>query len=400
MKRTVLEIMSGLVVLVLLASLHHQVAHLRTQSKEVEALRSLVRTTIANASSKQEINAVRSELLSHVDGRFTDLSKRVDAADKGFREVSGLRSEVDAARREADLRKAEVSRDVSKTRQLMDSYQDEIRARERNLEASLRTNREVLERLAGKVAVHPEVLTKEMLLPTVQLNGEDTVGSGTLVKSAKNPETGEVESYILTSYHVVRNIFADSPRARTEGIAVNIYGSQATEDLADMISYDEKIDAALLRLRSDTIYQRVAKVLPRGLAKEVQVWDPIFALGCPLGNDPVPSGGAISSKSNVLNGTNYWMINAPTYYGNSGGGVFLAESTYLVGIFSKIYTHGRGNPVVVPHMGLCTPIDLVYGWLEREGHLDVISQPENPEQVLASLRYTEPAAMPAATPAK
>lgn len=400
MKRTVLEIISGLVVLVLLASLHHQVAHLRTQNQEVESLRSLVRTTIANSSSKQDISAVRNELLNHFDGRFIDLGKQVDAANKGALEASGLRIEVDAARREADLLKLEISRDVSQTRQLVDSYQTEFRAWERNLEASLRTNRKVLEQLAGKVAVHPEVLTREMLLPTVQLNGDDTVGSGTLVKSAKDPETGEVETYILTSYHVVRNIFTDSPRTLKEGIAVNIYGLQATEDLADMVSYDQKIDAALLRLRSDTIYQRIAKVLPRGLAKRVEVWDRIFAIGCPLGNDPVPSGGTISSKTNILNGTNYWMINAPTYYGNSGGGVFLAESTYLVGIFSKIYTHGRGNPVVVPHMGLCTPIDLVYGWLDREGYGDVIDQPQDIDQVIATLRYTEPTASPAAAPGK
>ncbi len=38
----------------------------------------------------------------------------------------------------------------------------------------------------------------------------------------------------------------------------------------------------------------------------------------------------------------------------------------LIGVFSKIYTHGKGTPVVVPHMGLCTPIELVYEWLEKE----------------------------------
>jgi hypothetical protein len=35
-------------------------------------------------------------------------------------------------------------------------------------------------------------------------------------------------------------------------------------------------------------------------------------------------------------------------------------------VFSKIYTHGRNAPVVVPHMGLCTPIAAVYEWLAAE----------------------------------
>ena len=68
------------------------------------------------------------------------------------------------------------------------------------------------------------------------------------------------------------------------------------------------------------------------------------------------------------------MISAPTYYGNSGGGIFLADGRRLLGVFSKIYTHGRGNPVVVPHMGLCTPMSAIYAWLDAEGYGDVIPQ--------------------------
>ncbi len=390
MKRTLLEIVSGLVVLVLLASLHHQVAHLQSQNEEVDALRSLVRSTIANSSSKQDISEVRQELIDHMNGQLITLGDKVDAAERGVQEAHDLKGEVDAARREASMLKEEIERDYDQTRQLVDSYQDELRAKEKTLEDSMRSNWEILEELAGKVAKDPEVLTHEMLLPTVQLNGEDTVGSGTLVKSAKNSETGEVENYVLTSYHVVRNIFADTPSAKEDGIAVSFFGTQATEDLADMVSYDEKIDAALLKLRSSVVYPRVATVLPRGLAAAVQVWDPIFAIGCPLGNDPVHSSGAVSSKANLLNGTNYWMINAPTYYGNSGGGVFLSESYYMIGIFSKIYTHGRGNPVVVPHLGLCTPMDLVYAWLDRDGFEDAIPQPDNLDTAVARLRYTAP----------
>ncbi len=81
--------------------------------------------------------------------------------------------------------------------------------------------------------------------------------------------------------------------------------------------------------------------------------------------------GQISSLANELSGSNYWMINANTYFGNSGGGVYLADSHQLIGVFSKIYTNGKGNPVVIPHMGLCTPIGLVHDWLADKdfGHL-------------------------------
>ncbi len=67
------------------------------------------------------------------------------------------------------------------------------------------------------------------------------------------------------------------------------------------------------------------------------------------------------------------MINAPTYFGNSGGGIYRADTKQLIGVFSKIYTHGKGNPVVVPHMGLCTPMEQIYAWLATE-NLDHLLQ--------------------------
>jgi hypothetical protein len=62
------------------------------------------------------------------------------------------------------------------------------------------------------------------------------------------------------------------------------------------------------------------------------------------------------------------MISAPTYIGNSGGGIFDAESHELLALFTKIYTHGTVRPMVVPHMGLATPLIAVYDWLDRVGY--------------------------------
>jgi hypothetical protein len=59
------------------------------------------------------------------------------------------------------------------------------------------------------------------------------------------------------------------------------------------------------------------------------------------------------------------MINAPTYYGNSGGGIFNGETHELIAVFSKIYTHGSTRPIVIPHMGLAVPMTLVYPWLDE-----------------------------------
>jgi S1-C subfamily serine protease len=388
MKRTLLEITCGLGVLVLLASFHHQLSRLRTETKDVPMLRELVADAVAKAGSKDDLSAIRRELTKQLERKLEDLETKVASAAHGSDEAKLLRQQFAQAKQEVEQMKAEVARDASRTKELVDAYGNEMRAKESRTEATVKEASQELKSLAGRVVPDPERLTREMLAPTVQLNGEDTVGSGTLIWSGTNTKTKQVESYVLTSYHVIRNILADCQKARREGIAVTIYTeSGKSETQGDMIAHDEKIDAALLKLRSDKVWPRTARVMPLQEAQAIKVWDPVYAVGCPLGNDPIPTRGEVASTKNELNGTNYWMINAPTYFGNSGGGIYRGTSHELVGVFSKIYTHGKTTPVVVPHMGLCTPITAVHEWLGREKLAFVL---ECPPQLDAQAQLATP----------
>ena len=62
------------------------------------------------------------------------------------------------------------------------------------------------------------------------------------------------------------------------------------------------------------------------------------------------------------------MVSSPAFFGNSGGGVFLADSLELIGVFSKIYTHGSYRPQLVTHMGLAVPLDVRHDWLADMGY--------------------------------
>lgn len=377
MKRTLLEIVSGLAVLVLLASFHHQISRLKGQTKEVDSLRAMVRDAVArSSSSEQEIAAMRGQLMERLEAKLKTLEIRVTEAAAGSEEALRLKQELDDARNETNRFRTEMARDFGRTKELVGMYHEEVQAIDRKASESIFAAQGQLQRLSELLTPEPALLNDQLLAPAVQLNGDDTVGSGTLVYSGANPETGSVETYVLTSYHVVRNILAESPKASREGVLVTIYKERnEREDVrGDMVCHSEDIDAALIKLRTNKTYAKVARVIPKDAAAEVKVWDPIYAVGCPLGNDPIPTQGEISSVKNVLRGSNYWMINAPTYFGNSGGGVYLAQSRQLIGVFSKIYTHGKGNPVVVPHMGLCTPIPLIYKWLDGEKYAFVLAE--------------------------
>jgi len=387
MKRTLIEVFCGLAVLVMMVSFHHQIARIEVQQADVGALEDKLEHAIADKeTSRDELDSMRKQLIQQTEARMASLEQKLRVAAAGSDQARVIADELERAQHDVEMFRSQLSSDFARTKALVDAYISEVRAKEENAAMKLSETRGQIATLASSIYQDREELTRRMLLPTVQLNGDDTVGSGTIVFSGPNRKNGnKTETYVLTSYHVVRNILADTPRARRQGFDVTVY--LPGENLivkGHMVANEPKIDAALVRLETSRKLPNVANVLPRNETGDVNVWDPVCAVGCPLGNDPVPSKGEVSSLTNELNGANYWMVNAPTYFGNSGGGIYRADTRQLIGVFSKIYTHGKGQPVVVPHMGLCTPMDLVYEWLEDE-KMDHLLRSESVDRV--DLRY-------------
>ncbi len=377
MKRTLMEVTCGLAALVGMVSMYHKVDRIEGRTTEVLSLRDEVQTAVARVTAAPRDD--RQAEFAALQQRLQQVNDHLQKAEAGSVLASRLQCELQSAKSELSLLKSQLSTDVERTKQLVDAYISESRATARDAATALTNTQDAIAAIAGRLRRDASTLTREMLLPTVQLNGDDTVGSGTLVFSGTNPKNGQNESYVLTAYHVVRNILADTPKSQKDGFLVTIYlENEKLEVRGKMVASAPKIDAALVQLLTTRTFPHVANVLPCEAAGTIEVWDPICAVGCPLGNDPVPSQGEVSSLKNELNGANYWMITAPTYFGNSGGGVYRGDTHQLIGVFSKIYTHGKGSPVVIPHMGLCTPIDEVYKWLKEEKYEHVLQcQPVN-----------------------
>lgn len=371
MKRTLVEIGCGIAAVAAMVGFHSQVARLQLSVREIDDLRTRLEQAVASTTRKAEVVEllqVREQLLGELELRMQELDGQLQHASRGTEMARTLQQQLERDRAELAQLRAEYRTTSERTREMVDAHIDDLRAREQDASKRIQQTQREVAQIAEAVMPDAHQLTNTMLLPTVQLNGVDTVGSGTLVFSGANPKTSKVESWVLTANHVVRNILADTPRAEAEGFDVTIYlpeGNVVTK--GHLVSGNPRIDSAMVRLECDRVFPYVALVQPERKGDQVRVWDPVCAVGCPLGNDPVPSHGQVSSLTNELNGSNYWMITAPTYFGNSGGGVYHATSRRLIGVFSKIYTHGKGNPVVIPHMGLCTPIETVRDWLRGEG---------------------------------
>jgi len=287
------------------------------------------------AEQSARLDGWESRLSQHapeqLDGRIEDLS-------------------VDVQRREQDL---------SELRALTERISAEGAARVGAIEA----------RVAPLLGARDELrMWSELVGPVVQLAGESTVGSGVLLESKRRQSGEGWVTHLITSWHVVRDIYGSLDRVHTP-VPVQMYASDGStrDETAHMVAYDVEIDIALLEMDLNEPVPCGARLAPRERLTEMQIFDEVYAVGCPLGNDPIPTRGEIAATHHLVDGHPYWMISAPTYIGNSGGGIFSAGERELVGIFSKIYTHGATRSTIVPHMGLATPLPIVYDWLERDG---------------------------------
>ena len=57
------------------------------------------------------------------------------------------------------------------------------------------------------------------------------------------------------------------------------------------------------------------------------------------------------------------MMNAPTTFGNSGGGIFSRETHRLIGVSVMVCTYD-GDATPVSHLGILISMEGVYDWLD------------------------------------
>ena len=227
-----------------------------------------------------------------------------------------------------------------------------------------------LAELGSRMTRNVDWMKHRMIQPTVQLRGSGTVGSGVVVYSERqgDEESAVYTTLLLTAHHVVLEVLGgrqDVRLLREVQVFDSAEGKAATES-AQLVAFDRDRDIALLRLNSTRRFPYVAELISTADLRALDVFTRAYAVGCPLGNRPLPTVGEISSKRKVVGDQKFWMINAPTFFGNSGGGVYLAENCHLIGVSSMIYTYGKSHPTVVPHMGLFVPMNVIFSWLDSE----------------------------------
>lgn len=165
---------------------------------------------------------------------------------------------------------------------------------------------------------------------------QEDMGSGIIINE---------EGYILTNYHVIEG--ADK---------VSIILNNKKEVQAKIVNYDADLDLAVVKVTENVEMPAVAEL---GSSKDMQVGDPVVAIGNPLGKELLGSvtTGVISAKNREIKvGTvtqTLLQTDAAINPGNSGGAL-VNSAGQVIGVNSaKIGGEG------VEGLGFSIPIDIV-----------------------------------------
>ncbi len=194
------------------------------------------------------------------------------------------------------------------------------------------------------------------------------------------------EGFVLTNYHVVED-------ADTLKVTVTDEEGETTEFLANLVAYDENLDAAI-------VYAPDCKLpaVTLGDSDKLLVGDWAICIGNPLGFTKTTTVGVISALNRGIESEAYdkygrketitnamIQVDAAINSGNSGGGMFSVTGE-LMGIPTLKYTGSYYSGSSVEGIGMCIPINAVKPLIESvlSGEIEAIAPQEKEEEIESS----------------
>jgi putative serine protease PepD len=165
----------------------------------------------------------------------------------------------------------------------------------------------------------------------------------------------DAEGHLLTNNHVVEG---------AEKVTVKLGDSEKSYD-AEVVGADPGTDVALLKVDAP---DGALHPLTLGKSSDMEVGDPVVAIGNPFGLDRTVTSGIVSALQRQIQAPNGFSIthviqtDAAINPGNSGGPLINAAGE-VIGINSQIFTGGNGNGNV--GIGFAIPIDTIRAELEE-----------------------------------
>jgi S1-C subfamily serine protease len=241
-----------------------------------------------------------------------------------------------------------------------------------------------------------QALHERVLYPVVRVRTDSAGGSGTVIQSLPDPrKEGEYLTFILTNWHVIERAIEVKKRWNSvlkreidsetfKQVTVEIFDyvrqsevTSANTHRADIIAYDRPHDLAILKLDSPRQVEHVARLMSAKDAAEVRLFTPLWTSGCSLGHDPFANPGFLTYLHEQIESKLYWMCNANSIFGNSGGGVFHGETHEQIGVTARISSIQLGFGYdIMTWMGFFIPVPRIYEFL-GEQELQFLYDPDD-----------------------
>ncbi len=221
------------------------------------------------------------------------------------------------------------------------------------------------------VSVHENVLRVGRGVVLVRVPG--ALGSGFVINA---------EGYVVTNAHVVEgeqnvSVTIFEPAAQGQGLEKRV-----VEDV-EILALNPYWDLALLRLPEAALAGLPLEPIPFGTFEELQIGEPVFAIGNPLGLERSVSEGIVSTKNRAHAGMLYVQTTAAINPGNSGGPLFNLKGE-MVGVTTWGYLGAEG-------LNFAIPVSVVRTFLEnREAFAYDRDQPNSGHRYLRPPQKGEP----------
>tara|TARA_Y100000310_G_scaffold243152_1_gene247577 strand:+ start:1924 stop:2763 length:840 start_codon:yes stop_codon:yes gene_type:complete len=228
-------------------------------------------------------------------------------------------------------------------------------------------------------------LHEQILYPVVRVKTSEAGGSGVLVYSEEDPKKpGSYINIAFTCEHVIDSAIQTREewdpvlkRQRKadffQEVSIEVFDYDdstivsANSTQADIIAYDKHHDLAAVRLHNNRKMDHVSQVLPKGEIEKLRLFDPVWVSGCSLLHDPFANPGTLTYLREMIEQKKYLMTNAPSIFGNSGGGLFHGNSGNLLGLTSRITSIQLGFGIdVMTWMGFSTHPERMYEFMEYQ----------------------------------
>lgn len=237
----------------------------------------------------------------------------------------------------------------------------------------------------SRITIPPEVITTptvpkaidktEMLAVVVRVNHGVVSGSGVIIYREYVVQDNTYVYYVITNAHVThgrlsRKLEVDGIRGRHRiitidpGVVIRVFSNAA----ADWAEYDAEVivespidDLALIKFSTDDYLSGVVELSDTEVMSSTEIFDPVYAVGCQLGELLIPTEGIISG---FMQKDNFMLIihTAHILPGSSGGGLFKQyDGQYrLIGLPFAVRWY---NFQIMPHYSYAISTEMIYRFL-------------------------------------